>query len=104
MGCSQSYWRYDPCALLLRQRVFLTLPWRTGGITYCELSSGKSQADAALCLSGTFVLTGPASKAFPSSVRNHGTVEVYSLVGEEVLCPMQDQALPATGMVCLQQT
>ena len=41
MGCSQSYWRYGPCALLLRQRFSLTLHWRTGGITYCELSSGK---------------------------------------------------------------
>ncbi|CAK0743519.1 hypothetical protein CVIRNUC_001476 [Coccomyxa viridis] len=33
---------------------------------------------------------GPKSKAFPSSVRTHGTVEVYSLIGEEVLVPMSD--------------
>ena len=30
---------------------------------------------------------GPQSKAIPSSVRTHGIVEVFSLVGDEVLSP-----------------
>ncbi len=41
---------------------------------------------------------GPQSKAFPSSVRTHGIMEVYSLVGDEVSPPE-----PATATAASQQ-
>ena len=43
MGCSESYRRYGPCALLLRRRPFLTLHWHNGSIIDCELSCGKGR-------------------------------------------------------------
>lgn len=44
------------------------------------------------------IAAGPQSKAFPSSVRTHGIVEVYSLVGDEVSSPNLLQELQPASM------
>ena len=65
MGCSQSYWRYGPCALLLRRRSFPTLHWHTGSITCCDLSSGKGRL-IERCVSVAFLsLQGRSRRHFP---------------------------------------
>ena len=121
MGCSESHWRYVSGMLGFFLPVLLSAKGgQPSPSLWLSLLSGVNDVHGVLtaplsrdprrgrtCVRPSLLRStllrgdsaaGPQSKAFPSSVRNHGIVEVYSMVGDEV-----SSTQPATPIAASQR-